>query len=343
MNSTARLLLTTAIALTAFPAFSAELQDAPPVDLGQFLKALHTIKDQQTVQAKAMKQKALQQVQAAAASPAAAVAAWEEAVRLAQFEGAAKEGSQFKDWREKEGDALKEKEAANAAQLHFKWMAITLQRSIGTPVKDLLPAVIGFTKELAADQVAMDALDDSIKRDKELATGGKHGKDHKNNDEMVKRMHDQILRAPVNGSVAAKVMKIGELLAVEKWEGAAGNLDGIFNNIVLPEFRAARDPRLLEYWDVKLKREAEVAARTKLAFDLDKYNQVRRPELLWSRAQDVMALGQRNKAIGEMFTLIKTYPTHPNADDWVTSLEGILAPAAPAGADAPLAPPPADK
>ena len=206
MNSTARLLASAAVCSLTLSAFAADLQDAQPVDLGQLLQALRGIKDQQTQQTKAAKQKALQQVQAVAASPAAAVAGWEEAVRTAQFEGAAKEGTQFKEWREREGEALKEKEAANAAQLHFKWMALTLQRSMGTPVKDLLPHVVAFTKELAADQAAIDALEDAIKREKEIAGSGKHGKDRKSNDEAVKKMHDQILRAPVNGSVAAQVL-----------------------------------------------------------------------------------------------------------------------------------------
>lgn len=313
-------------------------QDAPPVDVAALLQALRGIKDQQAQQMKAAKQKALQQVQAAAASGPAAAAAWEEAVRVSQFAGAA--GSQFKEWREKEGEALREKEASNAAQLHFKWMALTMQRSIGTPVKEMLPQIVAFTKEIAADDAAMDALEDSIRRDKELAGSGRHGKDRKTNDEAVKKLHDQILRAPVNGSVAAQVLKITDLFNVDKWEMAAGNVDGIYSHIILPELRANHDPRVLEYWDMRLKREAENASRSKLAFDIDKYNSVRRPDILWNRTQDVLLLGQRNRALGEMFNLVKTYPNHPRADEWVTAIEQILSPAA---ADAPLAPPPAAK
>ena len=314
-------------------------QDAPPVDIAQLLQALRGIKEQQAIQAKAAKQKALQQVQSYAASPAAAASAWEEAVREAQFQGSPREGSQFKEWRDREGEALKEKEAAYAAQLHFRWMALTLQRSIGTPVKDLLPSVIAFTKEIAADQAAVDALEDSIRHDKELSGTSKRAKEHKTNDEAVKRMHDQIIRAPVNGSVAAQVLKVGELMNVDKWEMNAGNVDGIYSQIILPELRASHDPRLLEYWDMRLKREAENATKSKLAFDAEKYNQVRRPDILWNRAQDVLLLGQRNRALGEMFNLVKTYPSHPHASAWIAAIEQVISPAA---ADTPLAPPPAD-
>ena len=267
-------------------------------------------------------------MQAAAASPATAAAAWEEAVRITQFEGVAREGTQFKEWREGEGDALKEKEAAGAAQLHFKWMALTLQRAMGVPMKDLLPLVFGFTKELAADQAAMDALEDKIRREKELAVNGRNGRDRKSNDEAVKRMHDQILRAPVNGSVAAKALKISELLNVEKWEMNAGTPDAIFSQIIVPELRASRDLRLLEFWDMRLKRESEAVAKTQLAFEMEKFTKVRRPEILWSRVQDVLLLGQRNRALGEMLSIVKTWPSHPRANDWVAEIEQIIAPPA---------------
>ena len=305
------------------------------------------------LQTKALKQKALQQVQQVAGSPAASAAAWEEAVRQVQFEGGAKEGAQFKDWKDKDGEALKEREAMSAAQLHFRWMALTLQRSLGTLSKDLLPQVVAFTKDVAADQDAIDALDDAIRREKELTASGKHGKDRKGNDEAVKRVHDQILRSPVNASVAARALKISELMTADKWEMTPGNVDGIFNRIILPELRAQKDPRVLEYWDMKLKREAEAVGKSKLAFDADKFTNVRRPELLWSRALDLLAIGQRNRAIGEMFNLLKAHPMHPNAGDWLTTLEQTLTPPPPVslgnsedlppalGAPPPLAPPPA--
>ena len=67
--------------------------------------------------------------------------------------------------------------------------------------------------------------------------------------------------------------------------------------------------------------------------------QIKRPNLLWSRAQDVLVLGQKNRAITEMFNLVKTHPQHPNVTGWISAIEGILAAAAaPAVSPAPAAP-----
>ncbi len=316
----------------------AQSQDTPPVDPSQLLQTLRTIKDQQAKQAKTNRQRALQQAQAAAANPAGAATAWEEAVRQVQFEGAPQEGPRFREWKEKEGSAMSEKEVQSAARLFFQWLALTLQRSTGVPTRDPLPQVVQHTKEVTADQVAVEALEERIKREKELAANGKRGKGRDKDDQQIKRMHDQILRSALAGSPPVQALSLSEFVTVDRWEQVPGNVEGIFQKIILPELRALKDPRVLEYWDMKIKREGEVAARSKLAFEAEKFTGARRPELLWSRAEELLALGQRNKAISEMFALVKNHPAHPAAAAWVGKLEELLAPAPPA--PAPPAPAP---
>jgi hypothetical protein len=337
----------------------------PPVDIAQLLQALKTIKEQQAQQQKAQKQRALQEVQAAAASPAAAAAAWEEAVRQVQFEGATREGSHFREWKEKEGAGLDDKEAQNAARLYFVWLGLTLQRSAGAQVKDLLQQVIAYTKEATAATVAIENMEERLKKEREADRAKPGPRDRKNtaDDQAVKRMFDRIMHAGLPGSVPVKALKLDELInlgatnadgegrrgpagvgaapaAGGSWEMVPGNVDGIFQKIILPELRAQRDPRLLEYWDMKIKREGEAATRSRLSFELDRFNQIRRPELLWNRAEDELALGQRGKAINDMFNLIKANPSHPSAAGWVSRLESAIAPpTAPASTTTTATPP----
>lgn len=317
-------------------------EDLPASDLTQILKALKGMREQQLVQQKALKAKALQQAQAAASNPSAAQELWEDAVRGTQFNGATKEAAQFRAWKDQEGDALKEPECVVALRLYFNWLAITLQKSSGVSVRDLMPAIINHTKEASADKTAMTAFEEASKKGREMDASGKHGMNRKRTDAQVKAMHDRILQG-LGGSVVVTWLKIGDLLndaAKPKvgeqggWEMSPGNVDGIFERIILPELRAEKDPRILEYWDMKLRSEAEAATKAKLAFEVEKFNTIRRPQLLWSRAQDVNAIGQKNRAITEMFTVIKTYPMHPEVASWIATLETILAtpktPAAPA-------------
>jgi hypothetical protein len=171
-------------------------QDAAPVDIAQLLQALRSLRESQASQIKSLKQRALQEVQAAAASGPAAAAAWQEAVRVTQMDGASKEGAQLRAWKDQEGEALKEKESQNAARLFYMWLGITLQRSSGVAVKDLLPAITQYTRELAADQQAMEVFEERLKRDKEAAATMKspNAKEKTKDEAAAKRMHDEILR-----------------------------------------------------------------------------------------------------------------------------------------------------
>ncbi len=333
------------VSAAALPLRAAE--DAPPVDMAQILQALKGLKTQQVQQSKAQKLRALQDVTAAVNNPARAAEIWEDAVRATQFAGASKEATQFREWKDNEGSALRTKEVATALRLHFNWMALTLQRSAGTEVKELLPAVIQHTKDATAAKIAMDQFAENMKKDRDLANSGKHGaRERKNNDEAVKKLYDQIASKPVGNGIVAQWLRIEGLLSDaaqgkakgEGWEMSAGNVDGIYSTIVLPVFREQKDPRILEYWDLKLRLGAEEATRNKLDFEAGKFNVETRPQLLWQRAQDMAAIGQKNRAMSEMFTLVKTYPAHPNAAAWLASLEQQLAQAL-TPAPAPVIPP----
>ena len=314
-------------ALLAVP--GARAQAGQSVDIGQMLQQLRQLREQTAIKTKADKQKAIQEVTAAAASGEGAVNAWEKAVMATQFDGVTKEATAFKAWREGEGEALKEAEAKNAARLYFQYLALTLQRSAGTPMKDLLPALVNYTRELAGDHAAMENLDDSIKREMEK-NDGKRGPPRKANDADVKKMHDSILHRPLGGSIVVQWLKLGEWVAVDKWEGTPGNFDGIYEKTILPELRAQRDQRVLEYWDMKIKREGDNAAKSKLEFEHDKFLTQKLPVLLWHKAADMAVLGMKNRAATEMFNLIRKYPQHPDAGEWMGRLEEMLMPPAPA-------------
>lgn len=322
--------------VTAFCSWSFAAEDAPAPDTAQLLQALRQLKEQQLQQSKVQKQKVAQDLQGPASSPSAAAAAWEEAVRQVQFEGVSQENAQFREWKEKEGAALREAEVQNAARLYFQWLSVTLQRSSGVPVKDLLSAVIQHTKELTAHQNAIETIEDRVRREKEVAGGNKQRqRERADGATQIKMLGEQILKADLAGSPPAQALGVGEFVNVPNWENSPGNFNGIFEKIILPELRATKDARLLDYWDMKIKKEGEAAAKSKLQFQAERFAQVRRPELLWSKAQDTILLGQRNRAITDMFSIVRSYPAHPRAGAWIAQLEAALLPPGSTPAPAP--------
>src|SRR5207248_4305904 len=103
-----------------------------------------------------------------------------------------------------------------------------------------------------------------------------------------------------------------------------GAINGIYDKTILPEMRLRKDPRLINYWDERIAQEAGAASRSGLTFNADKFNGIQRPRLLWKRAQDMIVIGQKNRAIAEMFALIKGNPSHPDVAEWASQLEKTL-------------------
>jgi hypothetical protein len=294
------------------------------------------------------------------------MALWKDAVKAVMFEGAEDEANKVRAWREADGDALNSKEAQTAAKLHLTWLFFTLQHHAGVKTKDLVPFVIEYTTQLAADGQTMDSLEDNLEKIREREASGKHGA-RKNDDARIKVVHDTILNTPVTNSPVAKYLGLEDILpraasqndrtakAVAKllgvgsapsvsddsWPLTPGDLDGIHRAILLPEYRTMRDARLIEYWDNVIRREAETVAKRKVNYEEVRFNQVRKPALVWQRAQDLLAIGLRNRAILDMVAVLKANTLHPQAEAWVKELEGVLAtPATTTAPAAPATPPP---
>lgn len=284
----------------AFSTTAVAAEDGPPVDVKTMIETLHKLKEKQEVSAKTQLARVVGDFYHAASSNAAAIDFYEEAIRSTQFQGQSRENAQFRDWKKKEADKLKSPEMQTAARLHLNYLALTLQRANGAKIEDLMPQLIGYTSQI---------LDPGPMLDQPL------------------------MKQKITDSVFVKWYAIDSQLAgLEKWEMSPGNADGIFEKSILPYLREKKDSRLLSYWDEKIQREATLATNSRLAFNSESFNQVRRPALMWSRAQDMIVLGQRNRALAEMFALVKNNPGHPEVGNWIEHLQQLLSetPAAPA-------------
>lgn len=361
------------------------IDDGPPIDIRSAIEALEKIKDAQGKQLSSQRARAIQEATAAAADAGRAVNLWEEAIRATQFQGVSKEGAAWRDWKEKEGAALKEAEVHTALHLFFNWLTITLKHADGVETKDLLPAIVAHMREAMADEASMDALDEAMKKEKDATTptstgpkakaGNPRDRDKLANNAGIKRMHDQICKSGLSASPYVEWMKLSDMIQEvapggggggggrngrnqraqqpkdlpgarkkeapdETWESVPANVDGLFNNIIQPTLRANNDPHVVDYWDYRLRHEGDLATRTKLQFEIDRFNQVRRPQLLWGRLRDLASIGLKNRAAADMLALIKANPTHPDATAWADELESLLTPApAPASVSTAPAPP----
>lgn len=283
--------------LLVFLSANVEGQSAPSLDVKGMLAGLQEIKQKQADSAKSQLERTIADFSAAAADDGAAFNFYAGAVWVTRFVGQPHEQTAFRNW--KEGEALKIK--PSAVRTALRYTTLTLQRAAGATDDQIFPPLLAYAEDTLP---------------------------------ILPTIEDQeIVRTPVGGNIFAKWYNIGDKLsALENWESSPANIDGMYEKILLPVMRRNHDPRILRYWDNKLATETAAASAATAAFSTDRFNQTRRPELIWSRAEDEIAIGMRDQGITEMYNLVKLYPSHPNAGKWIDELEGILAPAAPAPA-----------
>ena len=289
------LLLTAAVGTHAFA------QDANPPDTKALLQSLEQLRKKNGQAGQNRLGRVIEEINAAAASNAAALALYERAIQSTKFTGKSKEQTQFQEWKRKEGDRLKGDALQTAARLHLRYLAILVKAVAGMDAGQLLPDLISYTNDLTA------VLEDDALRD-----------------ELEKQ---DLFRKPVTSGIFAQWYGVeGELAGLKSWEPIAANVDGIYLKTILPELRKKKDPNLLRYWDARINREEAIAQASRLTLRIDYFNQVTKPSLIWSRAQDVMLLGHPNHAIGEMYGLIRDFPAHPDNLRWIETLEAVLNP-----------------
>ncbi len=299
-------LLAVVFSVASSPLLLAQQGDVPPVDAASLLKTLEVLETKQSANSQSQYARTLQSLTQAGASASAAMKLYEDATKATRFLGLTMEQTQFQDWKKKEGEKLKSDAMQTAVRLHVQYLLLTVQNANGTTMEALGPALANYAAELAK------ALETVKELDKE-----------------------ELLKKSVGDGVIAKWYGFGKRLGgVKTWEMSAGNIDGIYAKTLLPWMREKKDPRMIAYWDARIARDARLVdpkaqEKKPTQFEIDQFNFIAKPTLLWSRAQDLAALGQRNRAINEMFAIVKAYPDHPDNAEWLKQLRDLLsAPAA---------------
>lgn len=271
-------------------------------EIEAILRELESLSEQRIKLVGSERENALKKVRAAAASEASAAAFYEEAIRVTQFAGVKREGGEFREWKKRSSDQLGSPAMRRAIQFHLNYLALSLERAMGKEIPELLPGLLAHAKGLTDSADLFDEMDQS-----------------------VKGAVNEMLSKSVAAGVFAEGMGLGPALSgLKDWEMSPGNANGIYTTTILPELRRVKDPRLIQYWDARINIESARAADDTRDFEAAKFEGIRKPQLVWSRAEDMLLLGQTVPALTEMLRVIKAYPAHPQAGAWIAKLRDIL-------------------
>ncbi|MFZ4681580.1 MAG: hypothetical protein ACOYMS_03680 [Terrimicrobiaceae bacterium] len=313
-------------------------QDTTPVNADAILRDLDQIEQQQKQAVQSARITAISQIKAAASNGAAATNLYERAIEDTQFDGTRNKGGSFADWKASKAEILRTKEVQAALLMHLKYLVLSLERKASDKPELFAPVALDYAVELAA-------LDPLFFKQQEFI---KEQKDKRPEDVAVQneaaKMKDELLNKSLAESLFVKWLRLGSWLpAGDNWELTPGNIPGILEKDVRPFLRKAKNPQVVETWEFEMKVLADRITFGRLEHQAAEFNTVTRPRLQFSRANDMVEIGQKNRAASEIYSMVKTYPQHPDFTKWVQRLRELLKSAEPAPATAPAATPESPK
>ncbi len=308
--------------LLASPPAVLRAQQTPPLDPKAVLTTLKDLRAKQSGLMNREKADVLAAINAAIADPGKA---YEKAMESVELQGEtappppAKNGAgparppaagtRILDARKRIGEQVRDHDFVNGLRLQLSYLSLTWQHGMGVKTRDLITPLLDYVGQVNQSLETLQPLD--------------------------------MFRRSLNESVFVGYFQVGPYLnGFADWSDHPFDTASIFQKTILPEMRNNKDPRLLSYWDNLLQTESARVTATQNNLATTKFNHIRRPSLLWSRAEDELILGSTNQGIADMLGIVKANPDHPDFDKWATQLEGIAsAKAAPPVADAPPAGP----
>jgi hypothetical protein len=246
-----------------------------------------------------------------------AVQVYLESYRNVEF-GRAQEGdTKFQQWKVDNKEKIGSLDFTTAVQLHVQYLALVCRVALGEKEEPKAVEWAAYWENLFKSKDVpenpTEASDPKGKGGKRQGSGSGRRQGNMGGDDFAR---------PVIESPLVRDRQIqGFLREVKEASVSSGSVDGIFNKVVRPRLREAKSHELLRLWDQRLAAMDEQAEKEVKTLGLDDYKVLKRPELLWERADDQEKIGEQETAWARKMKILKTYPYHPKTGEWILEMK----------------------
>ena len=258
----------------------------------------------------------VEQFRNAASSDAAAKDFFYQTKMALDFVGQSQENREFRDWRELFEKSLEASDQARifpaVVRLHLEYLALSITRARAQSPEEIAPVMVGlegFASRVAAASAGTQPVGDR----------GESG-----------RVIRELWQEPITSSPFLRVVNAQQFVAnIKDWEMLVSNYAGMYEKSLLTFWRAGKNPKAVEYWDIRLSLLDDRLSKTQLSSAQGRIAGVERPALEWSRAEELAQIGQQNRAVLSKIEIMKRNPNHPDFEKWVQNVRNTLKPPAP--------------
>ena len=309
------------------PALSQENKDAPPApttplltqaQVANVLKQLEDLEKSIQSQRSSSLGAIIQKLRAAASSDAAAinfVTACEKLVNVERKDGDRKDAKKLDQKKEAEkreprgAEAEKEGDFGTALRLCMEYLALSLEVRDVKDLSTVIPKITTFHQTMISQGKKIKGKAGEMLM-QSIGGGGNR-------------------RGGTTGEIRSIVeaYQLDQYLHREGWPAVPGDIIDMYDKVIIAAAREKKKDDMPTLWDTALNTEATLR-RVRLADgDYSVWESSIYPNLRWQRATDLALTGPSPvNGMADMLKVIKDYPNHPNAPDWVKQLRTMVAP-----------------
>ena len=227
--------------------------------------------------------------------------------------------ARFGDWRVQEKEMISSLAFGESAQLQVRYVALVCREALGEKERPTAVEWLAYYHDLTKPENSTEVEEAVV-----TPPAGAQSKGKKRSDASKKQstgMFDQ----PAKQSPLVRDRQIGGFLEeVPAADVVPGNEAAVFKKVMRPRLLEDKNKELLRLWDQRIARMDERVEKKVKTLGADDYKILKRPELLWEKASDQEALGEKEAAWAQKMEILRTCPYHPKLEEWVKELRGSL-------------------
>ena len=210
-----------------------------------------------------------------------------------------------------------------SVQLQVRYVALVCREALGEKERPTAAEWLDYYHDLTKPENSTEVEEMVVVVEETAPVVGK-GKGKRKSDASKKQstgMFDQSAKQ----SPLVRDRQIGGFLEeVPAADVVSGNEAAVFKKVLRPRLLEEKNKELLRIWDQRIARMDEGVEKKVKTLGADDYKILKRPELLWERASDQEALGEKEAAWAQKMEILRTCPYHPKLEEWVKELRGSL-------------------
>jgi outer membrane murein-binding lipoprotein Lpp len=300
------------------------LAEEAKLDRAKAMEELKEIESKNEKLTQGLLEKAAKELTEAGSDKFKAVQIYLESYRNVEF-GRAQDGeTRFQQWRVENKEKIASLDFSTAAQLHVQYVALVCREALGEKEAPKAGEWGVYWENLFKSREIAESPGDLAEAKAPVTKKGGMGRKQK------KESGNDFDRPAVESPLVRDRQIQGFLEGVQEAKFSSASVGPIFNQVVRPHLRKAKSRDLVRLWDLRIAAMDEGMGKEVKTLGLDDYKVLKRPELMWERADDLEKMGEQESAWAKKMEIIKSCPYHPKLAEWIGEMKQALGEGSPA-------------